>query len=93
MTHELLEIPQGRLHQQVEVIVHQDVGQNLGPVDIRRSVQEIEKGRAVGIGGKDRLAGIAATGDVVVSILELNPKGPGHVQFKQNPALLSSVEI
>lgn len=73
MPHELLEIPQGCLHQQVKVVTHQDIGENLGLVDIRRSAQEIEKGRAVGIGGKDRLAGVTSAGDMVVSILVLDP--------------------
>ena len=57
MPHELLEIPPGSLHQQVKVIAHQDVGENLRLVDVGGAAQEIEKGRAVGIRGKDRSGG------------------------------------
>jgi hypothetical protein len=78
MPHELLEIPQGRLHQEMEVIAHLDVGEDIGPIDFGRAAQEIEEGRAVGIRGKDCLTGIASTGHVIVRILELDPKGPGH---------------
>ena len=70
--------PQGRLHQQMEVIAHQDVGEDLGLVDLGGASQQIEEGVAVGIGGEDILAGIASTGDMIIGILELDPKGPGH---------------
>jgi len=64
MTHELLEIPPGG--------VHQHVGQDLRLVNVRGASQQSEKGRAVGIRGKDKLAGVTAAGDMVVRVLVLD---------------------
>jgi len=76
--HELLEIPPGGLHQEMKVVAHQDVGEDLGLVDVRGAPQQIEKGRAVGIGGKDVLSVITAAGYMVIGILELDSKWPCH---------------
>lgn len=46
-----------------------------------------------GIGKEDRLACIAATIDMRIGILELDPKGLGHEEASQRQYLLSSVEI
>ena len=72
MPHELLEIPQGCLHQQVKVVTHQDVGKNLRLVDDNGASQEVEKSRTVCIRRKDNLAGVTAAGDMVVSVLVLD---------------------
>jgi hypothetical protein len=42
--HELLEIPPGGFHQEMKVVAHQDVGEDLGLVDVRGAPQQIEKG-------------------------------------------------
>ena len=76
--HELLEIAPWGFHQEMKVVAHQDVGENLGLVDVRGAPQQIEKGQAVGIGGKDILSVITATGYMVIGILELDPKRPCH---------------
>jgi hypothetical protein len=62
----------------MKVVAHQEVGEDLGLVDVRGAPQQIEKGQAVGIGGKDILSVITATGYMVIGILELDPKGPCH---------------
>jgi hypothetical protein len=76
--HELLEISPRGFHQQMKVVAHQDVGEDLGLVDVRRASQQIEKGKAVGIGAKDILSVIAATGYMIIGILELDSKWPCH---------------
>jgi hypothetical protein len=77
--HEFLEIAPGGLHQQVKVVVHQNVGKDLRLIDVSGAFQQIEKSQTVGIGEKDILSVIAATGNMVIGILELNPKWPCHV--------------
>jgi hypothetical protein len=62
----------------MKVVAHQDVGEDFGLVDVRGAFKQIEKGQAVGIGKKDNLSVIAATGYMVIGILELDPKWPGH---------------
>ena len=61
--------PRG-LHQRMDVVAHQDAGENFGPADVRGASEQIEEDPAVGIRGKDILAGIASTGYVITGILE-----------------------
>ena len=76
--HELLEIPPGGFHQEMKVVAHQDVGEDLSLVYFRGTSQQIEKGQAVGIGGKDILSVVTATGYMIIGIFELDPKWPCH---------------
>jgi len=50
MPHEFLEIRQRRFHQQMKVVVHQDINQNVRLVNLPRTFQKGEEGLAIGIG-------------------------------------------
>jgi hypothetical protein len=76
--HELLEISPRGFHQEMKVVTHQGIGEDLGLVNVRGASQQIEKGEAVGIGGKDMLSVVTATGYMIIGILELDPKWPCH---------------
>ena len=78
VSHELLEIPPGGFNQEMKVVAHQDIGEDLSLVYFRGTSQQIEKGQAVGIGGKDILSVITATGYMIIGIFELDPKWPCH---------------
>ena len=62
----------------MKVIGHQHIGQNFCPVDVNRSFEKIEKGRPISVIGKDLLTGIATARHMIISILKLDPQGPGH---------------
>jgi len=62
----------------MKMIAHQDVGKNLRLVDDNGATQEVEKYRSVGLRRIDPLASIAAAGDVIVCVLVLDSKRPGH---------------
>ena len=65
MAHELGEIsPQGPDHQ-MEMIVHQHVGMELDLIDPKRGLELGEKRLAVGVITVDRLAFVAAAGEVI----------------------------
>ena len=76
--HELLEIPPRGFHQEMKVVAHQDIGEDFCLVNVRGASQQIQKGQSVGIGGKDILSVVTATGYMIIGIFELDPKRPCH---------------
>ncbi len=73
MTHKLLEIPQRSLHNQVEVIPHQYIRQDLNLINLPGTVQKIQKSRTILIIRKNLLPCVPSTGNMIVSIFILNP--------------------
>jgi len=76
--HELLEISPGGFHQKMKMVAHQNIGEDLGLVNVRRASQQIKKDRTVGIGEKDILPVVSAAGYMIIGILKLDPKGTCH---------------
>ena len=76
----------------LSLVVHQGAVEDFRLIDFSRTARKVKKGRAVGIRGKERLAGVAAAGDVVVGVFELDPKGPGHGGRVAEKALFSSID-
>ena len=76
--HEFLKIAQRGLDQEVEVIGHQDISQNLHLVDLGGPGQELQEGSPVGVWEIDLLASIASAGDMVVGVFVLNAEGMGQ---------------
>ena len=94
MPHEFLQVAARGLDEQMEVVGHQHVSQDLSLIDVTRSLQKIKKEEPIGIIGKDFLAGITPAGHVIVGILELDSQGPRH-QFHsyQNRKVKSRIKI
>ena len=78
VAHELLEIGERGLDEQMKVVLHQDVGRNRYLINIGGFLQQSQKGRAVLIVREYLLPCIAPAHDMVVGILKLNAERPRH---------------
>jgi hypothetical protein len=65
-------LPLGLYHK-MEVVVHHDVGVNLNPVDLKRSLELVEKNRAIRVVAKNNFPFVAAAGHVIVGIGKKDP--------------------
>jgi len=78
MPHKFLKVGQRSLDQQVKMIGHQHISENLNLVNFPRSPQKIQKSLPVGIIAKDLLPGIPPAGNMIVGILKLDAQRPCH---------------
>jgi len=68
MPHEFRKIALRRLYHQMKMVVHHDVGVKSNSVDLKRSLELIEKNRAICVVAKNCFSFIATAGHVIMSI-------------------------
>ena len=78
VTHERLKVCPGCLHNEMEVITHEDEGDKRDLIDLDGPGKEVEKTLPVCSAQKDVLSPVAPAGDMVAGVLILNAKGTGH---------------
>jgi hypothetical protein len=78
VAHEFLEIGQGGLDDEVEVVGHEDKGQHVHLVDLRGSGQKVQKRLSIGVISNNILSGITAAGYMVVCVLISDSQRSGH---------------
>jgi hypothetical protein len=73
MPHEFRKIAFRRLYHQMKMVVHHDVGVKSNAVGLKRSLQLIEKNRAIRVVAKNCFSFIPTAGHVIMSIGKQNP--------------------
>jgi hypothetical protein len=80
VTHEFAKVPQGSLHQKMEMIAHQNIAVEFYSIDIQRMGQFLKKLSPVAIVPKYCLLFVAPAGHMVHGIWILHPKRSRHTK-------------
>ena len=81
VTHEFAKVPQGSLHQKMEMIGHENIAVEFYRIDIQRMGQFLKELPPVAIVPKYCLLFIAPTGYMVHGIWILHPKRSRHTRL------------
>jgi hypothetical protein len=93
MAHEFGKIPQWRFHQQMEMVVHEDIGVEYDRVDVQGLGENTQKCFAVVIIPEDVSSLISAARDMVHSAWILDAQLSGHIFFYRELLVLSTIKI
>jgi hypothetical protein len=92
--HEFLQVAQGGFDEEMKVVLHEDISQDLDLVNLLRLLQDRKERRPVPVAGKNPLPGIPPAGQMIIRIFKLDPQRPRHNSFFYlESILLSRIKI